>query len=64
MPEISRFFGVVVQMFFRDHMPPHFHVRYGSMRTRIGIAPVELLDGALPPAPFGTRRRVGYAPPG
>lgn len=48
MPEISRFFGMVVEMFFRDHAPPHFHVRYGSARARLRIAPVELLDGRLP----------------
>jgi hypothetical protein len=28
--EISRFFGIVVAMFYNDHPPPHFHVRYGS----------------------------------
>jgi hypothetical protein len=52
MPEISRFFGMVIEMFFRDHVPPHFHVRYGSARARIQIAPVELLDGRLPPRPL------------
>ena len=29
MPEISRFFGMVIAMFYSDHSPPHFHVRYG-----------------------------------
>ena len=30
MPEISRFFGIVIAMFYNDHSPPHFHARYGS----------------------------------
>ena len=52
MPEISRFFGLVIQMYLRDHDPPHFHVRYGSFRGRIGIAPVQALGGDLPPRPL------------
>ena len=28
MPEISRFFGVVIRMFYDDHNPPHFHVEF------------------------------------
>ena len=27
MPEISRFFGIIIQMYYNDHEPPHFHVR-------------------------------------
>ena len=30
MPEISCFLGVVIQMYFEDHQPPHFHARYGA----------------------------------
>ena len=30
MPEISRFYGIIIMMFADDHNPPHFHVRYGS----------------------------------
>ena len=30
VPEISRFFGIVIKMFFEDHNPPHFHAEYGS----------------------------------
>ena len=37
MPEISRFFGIIVMMFADDHNPPHFHVRYGSNRATITI---------------------------
>jgi hypothetical protein len=49
MPEISRFFGIVIRMYLNDHVPPHFHVRHGSFRGRIAIAPVEVMDGDLPP---------------
>ena len=52
MPEISRFFGIVVRMYLNDHGPPHFHARYGSFRGRIRITPVEALDGDLPPRPL------------
>jgi len=30
MPEISRFFGVVIKMFYNDHQPPHFHAEYAG----------------------------------
>ena len=37
MPEISRFFGIVVQMYYADHDPPHFHVRYAGQKALISI---------------------------
>lgn len=49
MPEISRFFGIVVLMYYNDHPPPHFHVRYGGQRALIGIASLDLLEGMLSP---------------
>ena len=39
MPEISRFFGMIIAMFYDDHAPPHFHVRYGDQRAIIAISP-------------------------
>jgi len=30
MPEISRFFGIIIRMYFNDHVPPHFHAHYGE----------------------------------
>ena len=53
MPEISRFLGIVITMYFNDHNPPHFHVRYEEHRARIGIRPLELLDGWLPARVLG-----------
>ena len=37
MPEISRFYGIVIKMFFDDHAPPHFHAQYGSDEVIINI---------------------------
>jgi len=33
MPEICRFFGISIKMYFGDHMPPHFHAEYGEHKT-------------------------------
>ena len=37
MPEISRFYGIIITMFINDHNPPHFHVRYEQYRALIEI---------------------------
>jgi len=37
MPEISRFLGIVIAMYYRDHSPPHFHAVYGECEATIGI---------------------------
>ena len=49
MPEISRFFGIVIQMYPDDHFPPHFHARYAGHKARIAIGTREVLAGGLPP---------------
>ena len=49
MPEISRFFGIVIRMYFFDHAPPHFHADHGDLMAKLRIDPVGLLDGDLPP---------------
>jgi hypothetical protein len=49
MPEISRFFGIVIRMYFQDHVPPHFHASYGEAEASIRITPVGLEQGRLPP---------------
>ncbi len=53
MPEISRFFGIVIAMFFDDHNPPHFHARYGSYSITIKIEDFAILEGHLPPKALG-----------
>lgn len=37
MPTISRFYGIVVFINYRDHAPPHFHARYGAQEVTIEI---------------------------
>ena len=53
MPEISRFFGIVVQMYYGDHEPPHFHVRYSGQKALIAIETGALLRGYLSPRALG-----------
>lgn len=47
MPRISKFYGITVLMFFGDHNPPHFHVRYSGYKARVALDG-QILDGALP----------------
>ncbi len=37
MPEISRFLGIVIRMYYRDHAPPHFHAEYGEHEITVEI---------------------------
>lgn len=37
MPEVSRFYGIIVYMFFEDHGPPHFHVKYQDFEATVNI---------------------------
>lgn len=53
MPEIARFFGIVISMFYDDHNPPHFHARYGNYKIVIDIKSLQILDGYLPPRALG-----------
>jgi hypothetical protein len=53
MPEICRFFGIVIGMFFDDHNPPHFHAAYGEYRAAIRIDGLAVLEGHLPPRALG-----------
>lgn len=53
MPEISRFFGIIVLMYFNDHPPPHFHVRYAGQRALISIESLTILEGKLSPRVLG-----------
>jgi hypothetical protein len=53
MPEISRFFGIIIVMFYDDHNPPHFHARYGAEQAVIEIDLLRLLTGNLPPRALG-----------
>ena len=47
MPEICRFYGIIIQMFFNDHNPHHFHVVYGEYKAVININD-EIVEGSMP----------------
>ena len=53
MPEISRFFGIIIAMFFDEHNPPHFHARYGDCKVEVAIETLSVLAGKFPPRALG-----------
>lgn len=53
VPEISRFFGIVIAMYFSDHPPPHFHARYGKEKALVSIDRLGLIRGHLSPRVLG-----------
>lgn len=48
MPEIARFYGIVIKLFFGDHPPPHFHAVYGEYVGLFNIDTLEMIEGDLP----------------
>jgi hypothetical protein len=53
MPEICRFLGIIITMYFNEHNPPHFHARYGDHRAEIAIETLSIIAGRLPPRVLG-----------
>jgi hypothetical protein len=53
MPEICRFLGIIITMYFNEHNPPHFHARYGDHRAEIAIETLSIIAGKLPPRVLG-----------
>jgi hypothetical protein len=53
MPEISRFFGIIIAVFYDDHNPPHIHARYGGQKVAIEIKTLRVLEGEIPPRALG-----------
>jgi hypothetical protein len=53
VPEISRFFGIIILMYYDEHAPPHFHARYGSDKAAIEITSLRVLEGRLPSRALG-----------
>ncbi|MGB5942257.1 MAG: DUF4160 domain-containing protein [Leeuwenhoekiella sp.] len=47
MPEISRFYGIIITMYYNDHNPPHFHLSYQGYRAVIEIK-TGILKGEMP----------------
>ena len=48
LPTISMFRGIKVTINWNDHLPPHFHARYGSDEVIVSIHDIEVIDGSLP----------------
>jgi len=53
MPEISRFLGIKIFMYFNEHNPPHFHAVYNENRVAISIESLGVIDGKLPAKALG-----------
>ena len=53
MSELSRFYGLIIRMYYDDHPPPHFHVQYGEYQAKITIDTLAVLTGYLPPRALG-----------
>jgi hypothetical protein len=47
LPEISRFLGIIIVIYYRDHRPPHFHAKYGSYEVIIDIE-TGVVEGRFP----------------
>ena len=48
MPELSRFYGIIIRMFYGDHSPPHFHAVYQNKAIQVNISTLEVIEGDLP----------------
>ena len=48
MPEICRFLGIIITMYFDEHNPPHFHVRYNEHRASFEIKTLNIISGHVP----------------
>jgi hypothetical protein len=46
---IAWFYGIMIQMFYDDHEPPHFHARYGRAKAIVRLSDGEIIAGELPP---------------
>ncbi len=53
MPEISRFLGIIVAMYYNDHVPSHFHAQYGTFEAVIATDSGAIIEGRLPPRVLG-----------
>lgn len=53
MPKICEFYGISIYIYYREHMPPHFHAIYGDEEALIGIDTLSVLSGRLAPRALG-----------
>ena len=47
MPELSRFYGIIIRMFYADHAPPHFHAVYQGEEIKVNINTLEVIEGDM-----------------
>jgi hypothetical protein len=47
MPELSRFYGIIIRMFYGDHAPPHFHAVYQGEQVQINIETLAVMNGSM-----------------
>lgn len=48
MPEISRFYGIIIALYYNEHNPPHFHAKYADYQAEIDIITLQIISGDLP----------------
>jgi hypothetical protein len=48
MPEVSRFYGIVITIYTNDHPPPHFHARYAEFKAKFSLEDLRVIEGAVP----------------
>jgi len=53
VPRVSEFYGIAVYVYYREHMPPHFHALYGGDEVEVSIESLTVLAGRLPPRAMG-----------
>jgi hypothetical protein len=53
MPELSRFYGIVIKMYYNDHNPPHFHAEYSPDQMVVDVNTLAVIGGRLPPRATG-----------
>jgi len=47
MPELSRFYGIIIRMFYGDHAPPHFHAVYQGGEIQVNINTLAVIEGDM-----------------
>ena len=53
MPELCRFYGIVIKMYYNDHNPPHFHAEYGTQQMVVDVNSLAVMGGRLQPRAMG-----------
>lgn len=61
MPTVAMFDGMKIQVFAKEHPPPHFHVAQAEHRAQIEIGTLRVMRGSLPPARLA--RVISWAEP-